>query len=87
MACCLVPNTDSNNVLLPEHQTITWTNIDLSQKEFCGIHLKAISQKVLTNLIHNMCLEITLLKSLPYPPGGNGLIGYSKRVLWWNITM
>ena len=40
------------------HQAITWTNVDLSSKMFCGIHLKAISQEELMSLIHH----ITLLK-------------------------
>ena len=26
------------------HQAITWTNVDLSPKVFCGIHLRANSQ-------------------------------------------
>ena len=44
-----------------KHQAITWTNVDLSSKVFCGIHLRAISQD-LVNLIHNMSLEMTLLE-------------------------
>ena len=31
------------------HQAITWTNVDLSSKVFCGIHLRSISQEVLMN--------------------------------------
>ena len=27
---------------------------------FCGIHIRVISQKVLMNSIHSMCLEIRL---------------------------
>ena len=42
------------------HQAITWTNIELS-KVFCGIYLRAISQKVLINLICSLCWKITLL--------------------------
>ena len=44
------------------HQAITWIDVDLSSKVFCGIHLRAISQEVLMNMIRNMCSEITLLK-------------------------
>ena len=40
--------------LLPELVLIN------SSKVFCGIHLRAVSQEVLMNLIHNMCSEITL---------------------------
>ena len=35
---------------------------------FCGIHGSKLKQ-VLIALIHNMCLEITLLKFLPHFPG------------------
>ena len=28
------------------HKAITWTNVDLSSKVFCGIHLRAISQEL-----------------------------------------
>ena len=41
------------------HQGIIWTNPDLSLKVFDGIHLGAIVQEVLMNLIRNMCLVIT----------------------------
>ena len=62
------------------HQTIPWTNVHLPSKVFRGIHLTAISFEMLCgihlgvishgmNFIHKMCSEITLLKSLPYPPG------------------
>ena len=48
-----------------QHQTITSTNIDLSSKVFYGIHLRAISEDLLMNLIHDMCSMFTLLKLLP----------------------
>ena len=35
---------------------ITWTDVDLSPKVFCSIHLRAISQEVLTNLIQNILM-------------------------------
>ena len=41
-----------------QHQVITWTTVDLSSKASCGIHLREISQGMLMNIIHNMCLEI-----------------------------
>ena len=44
-------------------------NAYLPSKVFCGIHLKAISQEVLKNLIHNVSLEITLLKFLHISQG------------------
>ena len=50
-----------------------WTSVDLSSKMFCGIHLRAISQEVLMNLISNMCSEITLLNLPPHLPGTNEL--------------
>ena len=41
-------------------QAIIWTITDISWKVFPGIHLNAISQQMLKNIIHNMGLEITL---------------------------
>ena len=51
------------------HQAITWTKVDLSSNGFCGIQIRANSQEVLMNLIHNMCSKITLLKSLSHFQG------------------
>ena len=45
---------------MARYQAITATNVDLSLKVFCGIHLREILHEVLMNLIHNICLEITL---------------------------
>ena len=52
-------NIGSGNGLLTDG-----TNVDLllSSEAFCGIHPRAISHQVLINLIHNICLEITLFK-------------------------
>ena len=36
---------------------------------FCGIYLRAISQELLMNLIHNRYSEITLLKLFLHLPG------------------
>ena len=41
-----------------QHQAITWTNVDLSSKLFCGIHHRPIPQEVFMNLICNFCSEI-----------------------------
>ena len=35
---------------------------------FCGIHLRAISQKEPMNLIHNMCLKIKNLLHISQGP-------------------
>ena len=52
-------NIGSGNGLLTDG-----TNVDLllSSEAFCGIHPRAISHQVLINLIHNICLEITLFE-------------------------
>ena len=46
------------------HQAITWNNIDLSLKVFCGIHLRAISLEGPMHLFCNMrfwnCYHISL---------------------------
>ena len=36
------------------HRAITWTNADLSSKEFCGTHRKGLTEEVLLILIRNM---------------------------------
>ena len=64
MACCLW------------HQAITWTNVDLPSKTFCGIHLRAIWQEVLMNLIRNPCSKITISRLLSHLLGTNEL--------WWS---
>ena len=51
------------------HQAITRTNIDLSSTDFCGMHLRAISQEVLRSLICNTNLNSTLKKLYPNLPG------------------
>ena len=56
-------------------QVITWTNVHVSSMEFCGIHLRAISQVMPVNLICSMCLEITLSELLPHFRGANELTG------------
>ena len=44
-----------------------------SSKVFCGIHLRAISLEVHWNLIHIMCLKITLLKLILHLPWASEL--------------
>ena len=43
---------------------------------FSGIHLRAILQEVLMNLIHNICSEITLL--LTHLPGADELTHWGR---------
>ena len=40
---------------------------------FCGIHMRVISQEVPINLIHDIILEVAILKELPHYPGDNEL--------------
>ena len=56
-----------------QHQPVTWTNIDLSSKLLCGIHLWAISQEMPTILIRSIRLEIIILRLLPHFPVANEL--------------
>ena len=42
----------------------------------CGIHLRAVSQEELMNIVYNMYSEITLLKWQPCLQGANELIYY-----------
>ena len=41
-------------------QAIIWIKIDLISKAIPDIHLRAISQYVLINLIHNICSDYFL---------------------------
>ena len=50
------------------HQAIARRNADLSSKVFPDIPLRIVSKEMLTNLISNVCPEITLSKFAPYPP-------------------
>ena len=59
-----------DNGLLPDG---TWTKVDLSSKVLCDIHMRAISQEVLMNLIRSFCSKITLLKLLPHLLGASEL--------------
>ena len=56
------------------NQAITWNGVHLSLDMFRGIHLKAISNYLLTNLICNINWEIIFLKLLPHPPKANELM-------------
>ena len=55
------------------HQAITWSNVDLPSKVSCGIHMRAISQGMFMNLIHNMCSEFALFKIIATTPRGQGV--------------
>ena len=44
-------STSSGKGLLPDLMAITWTSVDFSLTEICAIHLWAIPQEVLLNLI------------------------------------
>ena len=55
------------------HQTITWANIDFSQVRFCGILMRAISQRVPKLLFCVMGLKFMLSKLLLHLPGANEL--------------
>ena len=69
MACCLM--------------AICWTNVNLSSKMFCCIHLAGIPQEKLPNLNCNMYSKITLLKSKPHFLGANEL----KTGDQWNCSL
>ena len=58
---------------LAQGQVNTPTSGDLSSKVFFGIHLRAMYQEFLMNLIRYICSEIILLKLLPHLPDANGL--------------
>ena len=64
----------SNGLLPVGTKTLTSTNVDPSSKVFFGIHLRAMPHEVLTILICNMCLEITLLKLISHLPGANDFL-------------
>ena len=61
MACCLSATSHY-------HQAII--NVDVSSKVFSEIHLRSIS----LSLIHNRCVEITLLKLLPHLTAANKIL-------------
>ena len=46
---------------LKGYQAITWANFDLSSQVFYGIHLTAISQEMLMNLICKVFSNYTLI--------------------------
>ena len=71
MACCLM--------------AITSTNIDLSWKMFCGIYLRAISEKMLVNLFYNLFSKIRDLKLPPHHPEDNEWI--KDTGAWWHAIL
>ena len=52
---------------------MTWTNVDLSSMEFCGIHLTTILQAAHEISVHGMSLKIKILKLWPHLAGANEL--------------
>ena len=72
-------NTGSGNGLLPDgikplpEPMLTYHQ---SSKMLCVIHLRAVSQEKLLNLIRSMSSDNTLLNLLPHIPGTNEFIGY-----------
>ena len=58
---------------------ITQTDVDLSSKMFCGIHLRATSQEVLMTSICNMNLEITLLNYYQISQWQMSLVGLDPK--------
>ena len=70
-----------NCLLTNGTKSLTEPIVDFSSKvfcHFCGIHLRAISQEVLINLIDNKCLDIVLIKLLSHAPGANELMHQCK---------
>ena len=57
-----------------QHQTITWTNVDLSSVRSSGIHLRAILQEIPQSSVTEISLKITYLKFCSNFPGANELI-------------
>ena len=74
------------------HQTIIWTNVDVSSMEFCGIHLRTISQPVpkLLFCIRSLKINYTFtITAATFPRGQwvNSL--WPSEVIWqkrsWSI--
>ena len=56
-----------------QHQTITWTNVDISPVRSCGIHHRALSWEDLKISISKIRWKITSLESNSDLPGANEL--------------
>ena len=65
-----------------QHQAITWTNVDLSSVEICGIHLTTILLVALKVSIHEMSWKIIFLKLQPHLTGANELKIFIKEMLF-----
>ena len=65
MAKWIWVNIGSGNDLLPDctKPFIIWTSVDFSLVRFCGIHLRAILQRVSTLQFSIMRLKIVLFKN------------------------
>ena len=55
------------------HQTITWTNVDLSSVSSSGIHLRVILQEIPQPSVTEISMKITYLKFCSNLPGANEL--------------
>ena len=53
--------------------TITWTNVYFTSVRFCGIHSRAISQRVAQLFLCILNLKITLFMLSPHLPGATEL--------------
>ena len=53
-----------------QHQAITWTSVDSSTLQLCGIHRKAMSKELYISIL-DMSLKIIKLRLQPYLPGAN----------------
>ena len=56
-----------------QHQTISWTNVDLSSVRSCGIHMWALFKKYLYIPISKTRWKIAFVKKNPDLPGANAL--------------
>ena len=62
------------------HKAITWTNVDLSSKVFCGIRLWVISHEVIMNIIRDCNAENI---SIWWRHHGD----YTLKNSWWRHQM
>ena len=61
-----------------QHQVITWTIVDLSSVEFCGVHPRAASYEWFKQKNDVVSLKITLLKLLLYLLGDSEIYLFFK---------
>ena len=66
------------------HQASACTNVVISSKGFCSIHLGSSLQKVFKIPINKTGSNITLFKLLPHPTGANGWRHFCTHSLLWS---